>query len=109
MRININDLIINKRFRQDLGNIDEFANSIKKFGLIQPIIITKKKELVCGYRRVEAHKKLGLSTLEAIVLDIDPNNLSQTEAEENIRRKNFTVKEMAEIDEFLREREEQAE
>ena len=108
LRINIKDLIINKRFRQDLGNIDEFANSIKKFGLIQPIIITKKKELVCGRRRVEAHKKLGFSTIEAIIIDIDPNNLSQTEAEENIRRKNFTVKEMAEIDEFLREREEQA-
>lgn len=47
---------IGERLRQDLGDIDELAKSIKKHGLLQPIGITKTKKLVFGERRLMAWK-----------------------------------------------------
>ena len=55
--------------------IDELAESIKEFGLINPIIVCRserhgdKWEVVCGQRRLYAHKKMGEHTIQAGVID----------------------------------------
>ena len=46
------------------------SDSIKKYGLIQPIIVTKKEgyyQIVAGERRWRASKKAGLTTIPADV------------------------------------------
>ena len=51
------------------------AESIKEFGLINPIIVCRserhgdKWEVVCGQRRLYAHKKIGARTIHAGVID----------------------------------------
>ena len=54
--------------------LDELAESIKRYGLIQPIIVTKKDgyyQIVAGERRWRASKKAGLTTISAIVREDD--------------------------------------
>ncbi len=56
----------------DSADIRELANNIQEVGLIQPIIVRKDKEndkwiLVCGERRLAAHKLLNRRTIAAIV------------------------------------------
>ncbi|MBR3673146.1 MAG: ParB/RepB/Spo0J family partition protein, partial [Clostridia bacterium] len=51
-------------------SIDELAESIKRYGVIQPIIVVKKDnyyEIVAGERRWRASKKAGLTEIPCIV------------------------------------------
>lgn len=62
----------NPRSKFDLPK--EFLNSIKELGLIQPVTVAKNGKgyiLLDGERRLRACKKLGYTTIEAIVKDYD--------------------------------------
>ena len=102
MKVPIADIKIGPRFRKDLGDIGPLADSIKQHGLLHPVVITEDIELICGRRRIEAFTKLGLEEIEASIVRLDDQ--SGAEADENIARKDFTVSEIAEVDEKSRDR-----
>ena len=60
---------------RDVGKgIDELASSIKKLGLLQPIVVCDsdepgKYEILTGQRRFLAHKELHKDTITACILD----------------------------------------
>ena len=83
-------------------------NSIKLHGLLHPIVITDKNDLICGKRRIEACRKLCLVEIEANIVSLEAFSFSEAEADENIVRKPFTVEEIAQIDQFYRDKEEAA-
>ncbi len=89
------DIIIKDRYRKDLGSLDELMESVKSFGLLQPIGITKDKELVFGYRRLLAWMMLGHDEIEARIVNA-PSPL-EGEYVENEFRKNFTISERVAI------------
>ncbi|HEB7715230.1 TPA: ParB/RepB/Spo0J family partition protein [Campylobacter jejuni] len=85
-----------KNFDQEA--LDELANSIKEFGLIQPIIVFKKNNkfiLVAGERRLRAVKALGKKEILAFIADIDENKLRELALIENIQRENLNPIELA--------------
>lgn len=57
--MNISGIKIGKRFREDVGDVFSLANSIKDIGLLHPVVVTHEYELIAGYRRIAAFKKLG--------------------------------------------------
>ena len=85
-----------KQFNED--KIKELAISIKKHGLIQPIILRKYSEeeyrIVAGERRWRASQIAGLNLMPSIILpsDLDKNEVSLIE---NIQRENLTIIEEA--------------
>lgn len=59
-----------KKFDEEA--LDELANSIKAYGVLQPIIVNKKEdyyEIVAGERRWRAAKKAGLTEMPCIIKD----------------------------------------
>ena len=64
----IDSIKIGKRFRKDLGDIDSLAESINRYGLFHPIVITPEGQLMAGYRRLKACKRLGWSTIAVTVI-----------------------------------------
>ncbi|ENB3982675.1 ParB/RepB/Spo0J family partition protein [Campylobacter jejuni] len=85
-----------KNFDQEA--LDELANSIKEFGLIQPIIVFKKNNkfiLIAGERRLRALKALGKKEILAFIADIDENKLRELALIENIQRENLNPIELA--------------
>ncbi|EAB5261319.1 ParB/RepB/Spo0J family partition protein [Campylobacter jejuni] len=85
-----------KNFDQE--TLDELANSIKEFGLIQPIIVFKKNNkfiLIAGERRLRAVKALGKKEILAFIADIDENKLRELALIENIQRENLNPIELA--------------
>ncbi|EAK0679950.1 ParB/RepB/Spo0J family partition protein [Campylobacter jejuni] len=85
-----------KNFDQEA--LDELANSIKDFGLIQPIIVFKKNNkfiLIAGERRLRAVKALGKKEILAFIADIDENKLRELALIENIQRENLNPIELA--------------
>lgn len=97
MKIKINEIQIPERFRVDYGDLHELAESIKRFGLIQPIVVTKVDgnfTLVAGARRLLSSTQIGLEEIEVVLFEsLDVISRREIELEENIRRKQFTWQE----------------
>ena len=88
--IAISSIIVNRaeRQRRELPNIDILADSIKRLGLIHPIVIRRdSNELVAGERRLAAVTSLGWTHINCQYADeLDPLTLHAIELEENIKR-----------------------
>ena len=78
------------RFRKDMGELVKLAESIKKYGQLQPIVITEKMELVAGGRRLAACILLRSGVECVYQKDLSDIELRLIEVEENIQRKALT-------------------
>lgn len=90
------------RLRQGT-DIDQLADNIKLRGQLQPIIIERDYELVDGWRRLHAFKKLGWDAITAVFRDKMTDYLARAiELEANIMRQDMTWQErthaIAELD-----------
>ncbi|MHB8413906.1 MAG: DNA methyltransferase [Acidiferrobacteraceae bacterium] len=99
----------NKRYREDLGDIDSLAESMQEKGVLQPITITPDYELLAGERRVTAARKAGLVEIPALVRSKeDAIDAREIELMENVLRKDFTWSERCaleqEIDRLYKEK-----
>ena len=83
----------------DQEKLVELANSIKEFGVLEPIIVTKSikgYEIVAGERRTKACALVGIETIPAIVKEFSDEEMMQIALLENIQRENLTAIEEAE-------------
>lgn len=86
------------RKRFDDEALEELAESIKRYGVIQPIIVTKKEdyyEIVAGERRWRASKKAGLATIPAIVREGNEQKNKEIALIENVQREDLNPVEKA--------------
>jgi len=94
MKIKLSEVKIGARFREKFEDIDKLAESISKFGLIEPIVIDENNELIAGERRYKAHQMLKLEEIEVKYMkDLNSLEKKEVELEENIQRKQFTWQE----------------
>ena len=83
------------RFRKDLGDIETLAESTKSVGLLHPIVVNEGLELIAGFRRLEACRRLGWSKVPARIVPL--KYLMRGELHENAVRKDFAASEMVAI------------
>jgi ParB family chromosome partitioning protein len=86
------------RKRFDEEKLDELANSIKQYGVIQPIIVTLKDDyyqIVAGERRWRASKKAGLTEMPCLVRTKTEQENREIALIENIQRENLNPIEKA--------------
>jgi ParB family transcriptional regulator, chromosome partitioning protein len=82
----------------DDERIDELCQTIKTHGVIQPIVVrirNNKYEIIAGERRWRASKKLGLSTIPAIIRDFNDSQAASIALIENLQREGLTAIEEA--------------
>ena len=100
MKIPIEEIKFNEdnRIRKDLGDLDTLKESMKNFGLLQPIIIDSNFNLIAGMRRLTAARSLGWKEIEVQQFNVvGKSNLLQIEADENTTRLDFTWQEKERI------------
>ena len=95
MLIAIKDIKIKKRVRRDLGDLENLKDSLRTYGLLNPITLNSRYELIAGERRLTAAMQLGWTNIQANIID----NLTEVEQlemeiEENNQRKEFTDQEL---------------
>lgn len=86
------------RKKFDEESLEELANSIKEYGLIQPIVVAKKEdyyEIVAGERRWRASKKAGLKEVPVIIREDDERRNKEIALIENIQREDLNPIEKA--------------
>lgn len=94
-KLKINEIEPNKEQARKLFDeeaIEDLASSIKEYGVIQPIIVSKKDnyyEIIAGERRWRASKKAGLSEIPAIVRDDNDQRNKEISLIENIQREDL--------------------
>ena len=82
----------------DQKSLDELAQSIKTYGIFQPIIVKKSikgYDLIAGERRLRATKLAGLKTIPAIVKNMTDEQMREIALLENLQREDLTAIELA--------------
>jgi ParB family chromosome partitioning protein len=88
-----------KQPRNQLGDMKDLMASIRKKGVLEPILVRPSKgryEIIAGERRFIASKKLGLKDIPCIEMDVKDNEALEISLIENIQRKDLDVFEEAE-------------
>lgn len=109
--LKITEVMPNKnqpRERFDEEALLALSESIKEYGVIQPIVVIKVDKgykIVAGERRWRAAKKAGLKTIPAIIRDYDDRAVKEVALVENLQREDLNPLEVAEgyrslIDEY---------
>ncbi|RGO26115.1 ParB/RepB/Spo0J family partition protein [Dorea sp. OM02-2LB] len=79
-----------KEFDEDA--LLELADSIKQYGILQPLIVQKRKdyyEIIAGERRWRAAKKAGLKEVPVIIREYTDQQVVEISLIENIQRENL--------------------
>lgn len=93
--IRVNDIEPNKsqpRKKFDEDALQELADSIKQYGVIQPLILQKRDkyyEIIAGERRWRAARLAGLKEVPAIIKDYSPQEIVEIALIENIQREDL--------------------
>jgi ParB family chromosome partitioning protein len=83
----------------DSVSLEELAESIQQYGVIQPITVRKvdnEYEIIAGERRFRASQSIGLATIPAIVINADDNKSAILALLENLQREDLCFFEIAE-------------
>lgn len=101
INIPVEDILPNRfqpRLAFDENELNTLSNSIRKYGVLQPVILRQigdKYEIIAGERRYKATVQAGLKTIPAIIKNSDDNTSAEIALLENLQRKNLTVIEEA--------------
>jgi ParB/RepB/Spo0J family partition protein len=94
--LKLNELLVstsNPRTEFEQISLNELAESIKRHGVLQPIIVrihptvNKKYEIACGERRYRASKIAGKKSIPVSIRDIDDDQMFEIQIIENLERK----------------------
>ena len=96
----ISSIKIGRRFRKDLRDLAPLMASIRKHGLLHPIVVDETGQLVAGQRRLEACRRLEWE--EIPVTRVSMEDLRAAETEENVARENFRLSEAVGVAEHFR-------
>ena len=94
--LNIKDILPNRfqpRIRFDGEKLEELAESIGKYGVIQPIVVrpvSNKFEIIAGERRYKASKLANKSTIPAIIVNLSDKDSEEIALLENIQRQELS-------------------
>lgn len=87
MLIDVDDIKVGRRIRSETGDLGPLMDSMGRNGLLHPITVNGKNALIAGWRRLEAAKRLGWKTIDAVVLaETDRVRELEIELEENAVR-----------------------
>ena len=99
--LDINDVLPNRfqpRIKFNEISIQELSDSIKKYGVIQPIVVRKigdKYEIIAGERRYKASVMAGKTTIPAIISNLNDKDSVEIALIENVQREDLTPIEKA--------------
>ena len=85
----------------DRESLEALAESVQKYGVLQPIIVRPNQiiddtyEIIAGERRWRAAKLAGLDEIPAVILDGDDLKIAQVAIIENIQREDLNAVEEA--------------
>jgi len=110
MTVGVEEIVPNPyqpRTNFDKGRLQELSDSIVSHGIIQPLVVSRRKdgdyELIAGERRLEASKLAGLLKVPVVVREVTNQNKAEWALIENIQRHNLNPIEEAQAYERIKQ------
>jgi ParB-like chromosome segregation protein Spo0J len=105
-KVSIDSIRIENRYRKNNGNLSDLqdlADSIKAIGLLHPVVLGPRNQLIAGERRIKACQLIGWKTIPATRVDSMSDAIQQLYAQrdENTCRVAFTPSEAVALGEAL--------
>lgn len=88
----------NPRVEFDPAALEELAESVQRYGIVQPLTVRKKGEryeLIAGERRLRASKEAGLTRVPVHIVDLDEKEMREVALVENLQREDLNALEVA--------------
>jgi ParB/RepB/Spo0J family partition protein len=101
VEVALKDIVVGDNPRSDLPEIEKIAASIKKVGVLQPVVVQHeadgKLHLVAGFRRYFGAKKAGLTTIPVVLRSDSPTPAKKLQLAliENIQREDMNAMDRA--------------
>ena len=96
-QIQVHNIKVGTRFRKlDDEKVDELVKSISVIGLLHPIVIDTKNNLLSGHHRLEAHRKLGRESIECKLVSLSELEKELVQIDENLINNELTIIEKSE-------------
>ena len=96
IELDINSVVIKQKLRENNGDLSTLENSVRKLGLLSPVIVDTNNVLISGGRRLEACRKAGITKIPAFRFDVDANSMRamDIQSDENLCRQPLSSKEL---------------
>jgi ParB family chromosome partitioning protein len=97
--LNIGEIAVKHQLRESEDGMTELENSIRKVGLLHPVIVDRDNILISGGRRLQACRTLGYETIRVIRVDTTFNSMTALDiiADENLHRLPLTNQELEKL------------
>ncbi len=80
--------------RREMAGIDELAESVREKGILEPLLVRPQDEgryeIIAGERRYHAARKVGLTNVPCIEVDVDDQGCLEISLIENLQRRDLT-------------------
>lgn len=98
IELDINEIKVNEKPKRNLGDTITLENSIKKLGVLHPVIVDPDNRLISGYRRLEACRKSGIKHIPAMRVDAPATSMIalDIQSDENLCRLPLSADELHE-------------
>ena len=99
IEIAIENVVVKAPLREEFGHLSTLENSIRKLGLLYPVIIDRDNVLIAGARRLQACRNVGLETVAALRLDIPFTSMKALDvrSDENLCQEALTDAELEKL------------
>ena len=96
------DVKTNGNIRAKAEADQALIESVKTFGIIQPLVLTKDSVLIAGHRRLDAAKKAGLAEVPVVIASFESKDTRALQFAENVHRKDLTpLEKVALVKEYI--------
>lgn len=95
----INKIVERPGLRNVADDLASLEKSIRELGLLFPLLVNANNVLIAGYRRLEACRRAGLTTVPVLRLDVDENSLRALDIliQENLCRRDLNIEELEQL------------
>lgn len=97
VEVKVAEIRTGRNHERDDAHVKALATSMSEIGLIEPIVLSKDYDLICGYHRLWAARSLEWRTIPAVVFEGEDIHQKMATIDENLVRKALTVAERSEL------------
>jgi len=84
--VDIDSIKVRSKRLRVTSDVSDLEKSIRELGLLHPIVVNKKNELLAGARRFKACKQLGMIKVPCVILDLSDLDQELVTIDENLCR-----------------------
>lgn len=94
IEVDVDSISVKSSIRSNLGDLSVLEQSIKKLGLLSPVIIDTRNNLISGSRRLQACRNAGITRVPALKVNASSMDALNIQSDENLCRLGLSAEDL---------------